>query len=48
MIPEEEFNDGMILAETSLRQVSLLVTSDKHLLDIDEDELQKLSSEGVI
>jgi hypothetical protein len=39
MIPEDEFNDGMILAETSIEQIPLLVTSDKHLLDIDDDAL---------
>ncbi len=39
LIPEDEFNDGLILAETSLVQIPLLVTSDKHLLDIDEDAL---------
>ena len=39
LIPEEEFNDGLILAETSLAGIPLLVTSDKHLLDIDEDAL---------
>lgn len=39
LIPEDEFNDGLILAETSLASIPLLVTSDKHLLDIDEDAL---------
>jgi predicted nucleic acid-binding protein len=39
LIPEDEFNDGLILAETSLEQIPLLVTSDKHLLDMDEDTL---------
>jgi hypothetical protein len=39
LIPEDEFNDGLILAETSLVEIPLLVTSDKHLLDIDEDAL---------
>ena len=32
-------DDGLILAETSLVEIPLLVTSDKHLLDIDEDAL---------
>ena len=40
LIPEDEFNDGLILAETSLEEIPLLVTSDKHLLDIDDDSLQ--------
>ncbi len=39
LIPEDEFHDGLILAETSLAGIPLLVTSDKHLLDIDEDAL---------
>jgi predicted nucleic-acid-binding protein len=39
IIPYEEFNDGLILAETSLAEIPLLVTSDKHLLNIDEDAL---------
>jgi hypothetical protein len=39
LIPEVEFNDGLILAETSLAEIPLLVTSDKHLLSIDEDAL---------
>lgn len=40
LIPDDEFNDGVILAETSLAQIPLLVTSDKHLLDIDEMALK--------
>jgi hypothetical protein len=39
LIPETEFNDGLILAETSLEGIPMLVTSDKHLLDIDGDAL---------
>ena len=39
LIPEDEFHDGLILAETSLAGIPFLVTSDKHLLDIDEDAL---------
>jgi hypothetical protein len=39
LIPEDEFHDGLILAETALAGIPLLVTSDKHLLDIDEDAL---------
>jgi hypothetical protein len=37
LIPESEQNDGKILAQTSLARIPLLVTSDKHLLDVDED-----------
>ena len=39
LIPETEQNDGKILAQTSLAGIPLLVTSDKHLLNIDEDAL---------
>jgi hypothetical protein len=46
LLPEEEFNDAMILAETALANIPLMVTSDKHLLDVDEDELALAFSEG--
>lgn len=39
LIPATEQNDGKILAQASLANVGLLVTSDKHLLHIDEDAL---------
>jgi len=39
-LPSDEFNDGLILAETSLGNIPLLVTSDAHLLDIGEDPLR--------
>ena len=39
LLPESEYNDGLILAETSLAAIPILVTSDKHLLDIDETHL---------
>ena len=39
LIPETEPNDGKILAQTSLAGIPMLVTSDKHLLHIDEDAL---------
>jgi predicted nucleic acid-binding protein len=39
LIPETEPNDGKILAQTSLAKIPLLVTSDRHLLDVDEDAL---------
>ena len=39
LIPVTEQNDGKILAQTSLAKIPLLVTSDKHLLDVDEDAL---------
>jgi len=39
LIPENEANDGKILGQTSLAEIPLLVTSDKHLLDVDEEAL---------
>ena len=39
LIPDEEWNDGLILAESSLAGIPLLVSSDKHLLNIDADAL---------
>jgi predicted nucleic acid-binding protein len=39
LIPDEERNDGKILAQASLAEIPLLVTSDKHLLNIDEEAL---------
>jgi predicted nucleic acid-binding protein len=40
LLPEGEFNDGVILAETSLAGIPALVTSDHHLLDIPAEELK--------
>ena len=45
-LPPEEFHDAMILAETSVAEIPLLVTSDRHLLDIDEDALVLLFNEA--
>jgi hypothetical protein len=39
LIPETERYDGKILAQTSLVQIPMLVTSDTHLLNIDEETL---------
>jgi hypothetical protein len=39
LLPAYECHDALILAETALAKVPLLVTSDSHLLDIDEDVL---------
>jgi hypothetical protein len=36
LLPDTEFNDGLILAETSLSNIPILVTSDRHLLDIND------------
>jgi hypothetical protein len=39
LLPEGEFHDGLILAETALADIPALVTSDADLLDIDETKL---------
>ncbi|MBI2949378.1 MAG: hypothetical protein HYY23_17185 [Verrucomicrobia bacterium] len=39
LLPPEEWNDAQILAETSVAGIPLLVTSDQHLLGIEEDAL---------
>jgi predicted nucleic acid-binding protein len=39
LIPPSEANDGYILAETALADIPVLVTSDKHLLNIPEEAL---------
>jgi len=39
-LPEGEFNEGLILAETALAGIPVLVTSDSDLLDIDENSLR--------
>jgi predicted nucleic acid-binding protein len=43
ILPEDEFNDGLIVVETALAGVPSLITSDKHLLMINPAQLiQKL------
>jgi hypothetical protein len=37
LLPEEEYNDALILAETAVEDIPLLVASDQHFLDMDED-----------
>jgi hypothetical protein len=46
LLPPEELNDALILSETSTAHVPILVTSDKHLLQIDDDALFVLCSEA--
>ena len=40
LLPPEEISDGRILGETAVAGIPGLVTFDKHLLDIDEDQLR--------
>jgi predicted nucleic acid-binding protein len=46
LLPVYEWHDALILAETALAKVPLLVTSDRHLLDIDADALALAFSEA--
>jgi len=39
LLPEGEFNDGLILAETALANIPVLVTSDADLLDMETAKL---------
>ncbi len=39
LLPPDEYNDGLILAESSLAEIPVLVSSDHHLLDILEERL---------
>ena len=45
LLPEAELNDGLILAETGLAGIPLLVSSDKHLLNIEPEELVRVCRE---
>jgi len=40
LLPEEEVNDSLILAEAALAEVTLLVSSDAHIRDIDYTALK--------
>ena len=46
LLPDEEINDGFILAETSLARIAALVTSDHHLLDLEETALRLIFEEA--
>lgn len=45
ILPEEEFNDGLILVETSLACITTLITSDNHLLKINPAQLSQKMAE---
>ena len=46
LLPSEEMNDAFILAETTVAGIPLLVSSDRHLLGVDHDELRRLSRQA--
>jgi len=46
LLPETEINDSRILAETAVAAIPLLVSSDRHLLDVDPDSLHAACAEA--
>src|SRR6266700_22903 len=46
LLPENEINDSRILAETTVAAIPLLVSSDRHLLDVDPDVLHAACAEA--
>jgi predicted nucleic acid-binding protein len=42
MVPPEEINDALILGETAVAGIPLVVTSDHHLLDIEDERLRTI------
>jgi hypothetical protein len=48
LLPAEQFNDGLILAESSMAEIPLLVTSNKHLLDSNEGTVLLAPSEAYL
>jgi len=40
LLPDDEDNDGRILGETAISGISMLVTSDGHILDMDREQLK--------
>ena len=46
LLPAEEWSDGVILGEASLAGMPLLVTSDRHLLHIEQQALRQVFTEA--
>ena len=42
LLPEEEINDSLIIAESALANATLLVSNDRHMRDIDQSKLRKI------
>jgi predicted nucleic acid-binding protein len=40
LLPDDEDNDGRILGETATAGIAMLVTSDRHILDMDREQLE--------
>ena len=45
LLPETELNDALILAESAVADISVVVSSDKHLLGMDHDVLRDLCND---
>jgi hypothetical protein len=45
LLPEEEYNDGLILAEASLMEATALMSADQHLTSIDSTTLNLIFEE---
>ncbi|MGA9451645.1 MAG: hypothetical protein WBW41_09945 [Verrucomicrobiia bacterium] len=45
VLPDDEFNDGLIVIETALASIPILVTSDNHLLSVNPAELTRVLAE---
>lgn len=45
ILPDREFNDGLIVVETALAGISTLITSDAHLLKINSPQLTQRLAE---
>jgi hypothetical protein len=45
VLPDGEFNDGLIVVETALGCISTLITSDNHLLSINPPQLARKLAE---
>ena len=46
LLPEAEINDARILAETAVAGISVVVSSDRHVLDVDQDALREACAEA--
>ena len=46
VLPEQELNDAAILAESAVAGIPVVVSSDKHLVDIDHDVLRDLCNDA--
>jgi len=48
LVPESEINDSLVIAEAGLANATLLLSSDKHLKDINQTALKKILDDCAI